>query len=61
VATPADVRRLHLIVALVAHAAAGRATAQSVADLPSGARLRIALPDSARQAKRWLSFAPART
>jgi hypothetical protein len=53
VATPADVRRLHLIVALVALvtlAAGGRATAQSVADLSSGARVRITLPDSVPQA-----------
>ena len=40
----ADVRRLPLLVAVVALAAAGRAGAQSIADLPIGARVRFTLP-----------------
>ena len=43
-------RSLHLMVAVLALAAAGRARAQSVDDLPSGARVRITVPDSVRQA-----------
>ena len=42
--------RLHLMVAIVALAAGGRARAQTVGDLPSGARVRITVPDSVRQA-----------
>lgn len=43
-------RRLHLILAIVALVPSGRARAQSVAGLPNGARVRITLPDSVRQA-----------
>src|SRR4051812_47802561 len=46
---PADMRRLHLVIAIVALVAAGRAQGQGIADLPAGARIRITLPDSARQ------------
>jgi hypothetical protein len=42
-------RALH-IMALVALLVAGDARAQGVADLPGGARVRITLPDSLRQA-----------
>ena len=42
-------RRWHLIIAIAALVAAGRAQGQGIADLPAGARIRITLPDSARQ------------
>ena len=45
----ADMRRWHLILALATLVAAGRAQGQGIADLPAGARVRITLPDSARQ------------
>jgi hypothetical protein len=45
----ADVRRWHLAIAIVALVAAGRVQGQGIADLPAGARVRITLPDSARQ------------
>jgi len=41
-------RRLHLVLVVVALGAAGRAEGQGIADLPAGARVRITIPDSAR-------------
>jgi hypothetical protein len=45
-----DVRRLYLVVVAASLAAEPQGGAQSIADLPSGARVRITLPDSVRQA-----------